>query len=88
MVGLVLLLSFGTTPARAADAFVASAADPSSSSSSSSFDYSAGGMSAPNGADFGGVLCGDPTGDGSVSLALSVSTCMDLSMDWQLWVAG
>ena len=70
MVGLVLLLSFGTAPpARAADPLVASAADPSSS-----FDYSVGGMSASNGADFGGVLCGDPTGDGSVSLALSVST--------------
>ena len=69
MVGLVLLLlSFGTTPARAADAVVASVADPSS------FDYSADEMSSPDGADFGGVLCGEPTGDGSVSLALSVST--------------
>ena len=77
MMGLVLLLSFGTTctPAQAADASVASAADPSSSSSS--FDYSVGGMSSPDAADFGGVLCGDPTGDGSVSLALSVSTCME-----------
>ena len=73
MMGLVLLLSFGTTctPAQAADVSVASAADPSSSSS---FDYSVGGMSSPDAADFGGVLCGDPTGDGSVSLALSVST--------------
>ena len=83
VVGLVLLLSFGTAPpARAADPLVASAADPSSS-----FDYSVGGMSASNGADFGGALCGDPTGDGSVSLALSVSTyvCMDCI---ELLVAG
>ena len=69
MGGLVLLLlSFGTTPARAADALVASVADPSS------FDCSADEMSSPDGADFGGVLCDEPTGDGSVSLALSVST--------------
>ena len=75
--GLVLLLSFGTTPARAADASVASA----SSWTSSSLDYSVDGMPLPltllsDGADSGGVLCGDPTGDGSVSLALSVSTYM------------